>query len=38
MSMNPVSFKGIYKVTMPNVKTAKDEKEKERLIQLINKN
>ena len=28
MSMNPVSFKGIYKVTMPNVKTAKDEKEK----------
>lgn len=28
MSMNSVSFKGVYKVTIPNVKEIKDEKEK----------
>ena len=26
--MNSVAFKGVYKVTLPNVKEAKDEKEK----------
>ena len=28
MSVNPVSFKGVYKVTMPKVTEAKDDKEK----------
>ena len=28
MSMNPVAFKGVYKVTLPNVKEAKNEHEK----------
>ncbi len=28
MTINPVSFKGVYKVTLPNVKEAKNEQEK----------
>ncbi|MBQ4113896.1 hypothetical protein IJD34_00675 [bacterium] len=28
MSINPVSFKGVYKVTLPHVDSAKNEKEK----------
>jgi len=33
MAMDSVAFKGIYKVTLPNVKNVKDEKEKAALTE-----
>ena len=35
MSMNSVAFKGVYKVTLPNVKEAKDEKEKAAYTEVV---
>lgn len=34
MTTNPVSFKGVYKITMPNIKEAKDEKEKNAITEV----
>lgn len=35
MTINPVAFKGIYKVTLPNVKDAKNKAEKDAFSEVV---